>query len=95
MAASFIVVIHFFNTHFRPEKFPMDLSVLTGLALEEHLQTARPDYLERMRQEGKLDQIRAIAPSRKRFWPTILAWFLIIALGLILLAGILLADLGK
>ena len=30
LAAGFIFTIHFFNSHLRPEKFPMDLVIFTG-----------------------------------------------------------------
>ncbi len=51
MAVGFLLAIRYFNTHFRPEKFPMDLSVVTGLVSEEHLRRARPKFLERMREK--------------------------------------------
>ena len=42
LAVSFIFVVHFFNTHFRPEKFPMDTVIFTeGMPLEE-FQRDRP-----------------------------------------------------
>jgi hypothetical protein len=94
-AASLLLVIHLFNTHLRPEKFPMDLSLLTGLVSEDHLQTARPEFLERMRREGKLDQMRVVVPHRRRLRPVILAGTLVFTLGLLMLLAILLASLGK
>ena len=30
LAVSFIFIVHFFNTHFRPEKFPIDTVIFTG-----------------------------------------------------------------
>ncbi|MBC8870258.1 MAG: cytochrome c3 family protein [Planctomycetes bacterium] len=90
-----IFVIHVFNFHLRPEKFPMDLSILTGMVSEQHLQSARPEYLERMQQEGRLEQIRTTAPSTRRLWAVSLGGLTILALGLALLAWILLASLGK
>ena len=36
LAAGFIFTVHFFNTHLRPEKFPMDIVIFTGrMTLEE------------------------------------------------------------
>ncbi|MFY9647256.1 MAG: hypothetical protein WAK29_18900, partial [Terriglobales bacterium] len=36
LATGFIFTVHFFNTHLRPEKFPMDITVFTGrMPLEE------------------------------------------------------------
>ena len=54
MAAGFVFMIHVFNTHLRPEKFPLDMSWFTGVVSEEHLIKSRPDFLRRMQAEGKL-----------------------------------------
>jgi cytochrome b subunit of formate dehydrogenase/nitrate/TMAO reductase-like tetraheme cytochrome c subunit len=95
MVAGCLFLMHFFNTHLRPEKFPMDLSVVTGVVSEEHLRRARPEYLERLRREGKLQQMQVIAPSRRRLRLEIMGSLLVILMGLILLALSLLAYLGK
>jgi predicted CXXCH cytochrome family protein len=42
LATGFIFTIHFFNTHFRPEKFPMDPVIFTGGVTLEELKTDRP-----------------------------------------------------
>lgn len=94
-AASILFFIRFFNTHFRPEKFPMDVSVLTGLVSEEHFRKARPEYVERLRREGKLDQIRRPAPSTKRLGLVLFGGIVVISLGVALLAALLLVSLGK
>ncbi|MCL5743053.1 MAG: hypothetical protein M1541_03855 [Acidobacteria bacterium] len=47
LAVSFIFVVHFFNTHFRPEKFPIDTVVFTGgMPLEEFKQDRPREYQE-------------------------------------------------
>lgn len=95
MVAGCLFVIHFFNTHLRPEKFPLDLSVLTGVVSEAHLRRARPDYLERLRREGKLQQFRTAAPARSQLrWATAIGWLVLLAGGMLLLWS-LLAYLGK
>jgi len=95
LAASFLFMFHFYHTHFRPEKFPMDLSALTGLVSEQHLETYRPEYIERLRRTGKLDEIRRTAPSRRRLWVAFMAGLVVFSLGLGLLAVVMLAALGK
>jgi len=95
LAASFVFIFHFFHTHFRPEKFPMDLSALTGMVSEAHLRKHRPEYVERLQQEGKLDEIRRTAPSSQRLRLAFMTGFLVFSVGLCLLAVILLASLGK
>jgi cytochrome b subunit of formate dehydrogenase len=95
LIASFIIIIHLFNMHFRPEKFPMDLSFLTGLTSEDHMRIARPQFLERMAQEGKLDDIRVIVPPGRQLWPRILLGAVIFALGVALVVILLIASMGK
>jgi cytochrome b subunit of formate dehydrogenase len=95
MATSFLLAIRYINTHFRPEKFPMDLSVVTGLVSEEHLQRARPRFLERMQQEGRLEKLRTTFPSRNRLIGIIIAAGVTHVIVLALLAVILVASLSK
>ncbi|MCL4202588.1 MAG: cytochrome c3 family protein [Pirellulaceae bacterium] len=95
MVAGCLFAMHFFNTHLRPEKFPLDLSVVTGLVSVEHLRRARPEYLERMRREGKLQEIETTAPSRRLLLLEALAGVLLVALGVGVFVWILWAYLGK
>lgn len=95
LVAGSLFLMHFFNTHLRPEKFPLDLSVVTGVVTEEHWRRARPEYLERLRREGKLQQLRTVAPSRQRLWLVTAVSLLVIVTGLSLLALSFLASLGK
>ena len=66
LATSFIFAIHFFGTHFRPEKFPMDMSILSGLVSDQELREERPEFLERLRKEGKLAKLETTVVSRGR-----------------------------
>ena len=88
LATGFVFAIHFFGTHFRPDKFPMDMSILTGLVSEEEMQHERSEYYERLRREGRLDEFRAVTPSRARLWAVGLAGAVALFIGLALLAGI-------
>jgi cytochrome b subunit of formate dehydrogenase len=65
LATGFIFAIHFFNTHFRPEKFPMDLSILVGLCSEEELREERPEFLARLR-EKRIKQMRSTGLEKER-----------------------------
>jgi len=38
----FIFTIHFFNSHLRPGKFPMDMVIFTGRISEHELREERP-----------------------------------------------------
>jgi cytochrome b subunit of formate dehydrogenase len=45
LAVGFIFTVHFFNTHLRPEKFPMDIVVFTGrMPLEEFKRDKPAEY---------------------------------------------------
>ena len=52
LAVGFIFTMHFFNTHLRPEKFPMDPVIFTGRVTEHELREERPDEYERLRARG-------------------------------------------
>lgn len=62
LAAGFIFAIHFFNTHLRPEKFPMDLVIFTGRVSEAELLEERPEEYDRLLEEGRLTTIKADSP---------------------------------
>jgi cytochrome b subunit of formate dehydrogenase len=55
MAAGFIFTIHFFNSHFRPEKFPIDPVIFTGRISLEELREERPLEYERLVAAGELE----------------------------------------
>jgi cytochrome b subunit of formate dehydrogenase len=54
LAVGFIFTIHFFNTHLRPEAFPMDTVVFTGLVPLDDFMRDRPREYEEMKQSGEL-----------------------------------------
>jgi hypothetical protein len=56
LAVGFIFTIHFFNTHFRPEAFPMDTVIFTGHMSLENLKHERPREYQELLESGELDQ---------------------------------------
>ena len=58
LAAGFIFSIHFFNTHFRIEKFPMDTVIFSGRVSKNELMHERRRWYERLVTEGRLDEHR-------------------------------------
>ncbi len=56
LATGFIFTVHFFNTHLRPEKFPMDIVIFSGRMPVEELQLDRPEEYSKLVSTGKLDQ---------------------------------------
>jgi cytochrome b subunit of formate dehydrogenase len=56
LAVGFIFTVHFFNTHLRPEKFPMDIVVFTGRMTLEDLKEDKPAEYDQLVQNGTLEQ---------------------------------------
>ncbi len=56
LATGFIFTIHFFNTHFRPEKFPMDTVIFTGRMSLEELKHDKPGEYEELVASGRLEE---------------------------------------
>ncbi|MGA2168663.1 MAG: cytochrome b/b6 domain-containing protein [Terracidiphilus sp.] len=63
LAILFIFSIHFVNTHLRPDTFPMDMVIFTGVESEEEFKTKRPQEYQRVAREGKLEEKIAAAPA--------------------------------
>ena len=64
LASGFIFTIHFFNTHLRPEKFPMDPVIFTGVMPLDELKHERPREYELLVENNELDEIRCEPPPR-------------------------------
>jgi cytochrome b subunit of formate dehydrogenase len=56
LAVAFIFTVHFFNTHFRPDKFPMDPVIFTGQVPLEELERDKPREYEELVRDGTLEQ---------------------------------------
>ena len=91
LAVGFIFTIHFFNTHFRPGKFPMDPVMFTGsVPLEEFKQERRKRYDELVA-SGELES-RLVHPKSVDYVRAVRIFGLsALALGLLLIALILYA----
>jgi len=56
LATGFIFTVHFFNTHLRPEKFPMDTVVFTGRMPLAEFRRDKPDEYEALVASGTLEE---------------------------------------
>ncbi len=56
LATGFIFTIHFFNTHFRPDRFPMDPVIFTGRMTLEEFKEDRPREYAQLVEEGRLEE---------------------------------------
>jgi cytochrome b subunit of formate dehydrogenase len=62
LAAGFIFTYHFFNTHFRPDKFPMDTVIFTGKVELDELKADRPREYEQIMNDPELQKKISGAP---------------------------------
>ena len=56
LATGFIFTVHFFNTHLRPEKFPMDTTIFTGHMPLAELKRDKPREYAALMANGELEQ---------------------------------------
>jgi cytochrome b subunit of formate dehydrogenase len=63
LAIGFIFVVHFFNGHLRPGKFPMDLVIFTGSLTADELRHERAGEFERLRRTGAIETQSVPAPG--------------------------------
>ena len=94
LATGFVFAIHFFHTHVRPDKFPMDMSMFAGLVSDEELREERPDFMQRMDRDLRLEQLKATVPSQRVLRLYALGGSIGLAIGLALLAGIIIGLLS-
>jgi len=85
LAILFIFSIHFVNTHLRPDSFPMDMVIFTGVESEEEFKSKRTTEYQRLAKEGKLEARLAEAPQNWVIGFARVIGFTAIAIGLTLL----------
>jgi hypothetical protein len=94
LAAVFLFTVHFFNNHFRPDKFPQDTTMFTGrVPLEIYRHEHRREY-ERLLASGELDRYLVEAPSAPQSQSASLLGATLITIGLSLLTLVILGFLG-
>jgi cytochrome b subunit of formate dehydrogenase len=59
LATGFIFTVHFFNTHGRPEKFPMDFVIFNGQISKHEMIEERGDQWKRYEEAGITEQFKA------------------------------------
>ena len=89
LAAVFLFTVHFFNNHFRPDKFPLDIVMFTGsVSLDEFRREHALEY-ERLKKSGELEKHLVDAPSRPMTIGSAFLGFVLIMIGLLLLVLVL------
>lgn len=91
LAAGFIFTFHFFNVHFRPEKFPIDSVIFSGRISKNEMLHERKRWYDRLVASGRLDSIRYRDEWRQ--WRRVVhpLGYLAFGLGLVLLVLIVYA----
>jgi cytochrome b subunit of formate dehydrogenase len=94
LAVVFLFTVHFFNNHFRPDKFPLDTTMFTGsVPLELYMHEHRREY-DRLVESGELDKYLVAAPSQPMARGSTILGTTLIIIGLALLTLVLLGFLG-
>jgi cytochrome b subunit of formate dehydrogenase len=89
LAAVFLFTVHFFNNHFRPDKFPLDILMFTGrMPVEEFAHDHGVEY-RRLVETGEIDKYLTDAPPQPLTTMSKVLGFTLIAIGLSLLGLVL------
>jgi hypothetical protein len=85
LAAGFLFTVHFFNNHWRPDKFPLDILMFTGkMPLEEFKREHLIEY-NRLVASGELSKYLVDAPSQPMTFASKILGFTLMGSGLLLL----------
>jgi cytochrome b subunit of formate dehydrogenase len=85
LAAGFLFTVHFFNNHWRPENFPLDIMMFTGVMPLDKFRREHTIEYDRLVQAGQLNDYLVDAPSRPMTLGSKILGFTLMASGLILL----------
>ena len=83
LAVGFIFTVHFFNTHLRPESFPLDPVIFTGLVPLDEYRKDRPEEYRYLKDEDKLKKVMRLTEiSPRRKWAIRVFGFSLLILGI-------------
>jgi len=85
LAVVFLFTVHFFNNHFRPDKFPLDRVMFTGTMTLDELKHQHPLQYQRLLASGELERHMVAPPSAKLVGFSTVLGFTLIVIGLTLL----------
>jgi len=94
LAVVFLFTVHFFNNHFRPDKFPLDTTMFTGRVPLEHYRHEHRREYDRLVASGELDKYLVSAPTEPLSYGSKVLGTALIVIGLSLLTLVLLGFLG-
>lgn len=96
LAAGFIFTFHFFNTHFRIDRFPMDMVIFSGHITKAEMLQERKRWYDRLVASARLDEHRVIHQTwekRRGYYKAL--GFVFLGTGLSLLALMIYALLTR
>ena len=93
LATGFIFTVHFFNTHFRPDKFPMDTVIFTGSVELEEFKEDRPRQYKQLVESGELESMIVEPPSPTFVKAARIFGFSALFLGLLLVVSVIISML--
>ncbi len=85
LAVVFLFTVHFFNNHFRPDKFPLDIVMFTGAVTLDDLKREHPLEYKRLVEAGELEKHLVDPPSARAVSASKVLGFTLIVIGLTLL----------
>ena len=85
LATGFIFAVHFFNTHFRADRFPMDMAIFSGNLKEEEIKNDKMRWYKRLKESDKLEKLIVKDNFESWSWLAKLIGFLLLFTGLIFL----------
>lgn len=85
LAVMTLFVVHFFNNHFRPSKFPLDTVMFIGSWDLEEFKEERPEEYERLKASGELEKRLVEPPSKRVKTVSYILGFSLLSIGLVLL----------
>lgn len=89
LATGFIFTVHFFNTHFRPDKFPIDTVIFTGCMSLEEFKEDRPRQYEKLLESGELEKYIVEKPEKNFVRAARIFGFTALTIGMIMIVLII------
>jgi len=94
LAVVFLFTVHFFNNHFRPDKFPQDITMFTGRVPLEIFKHEHQREYDRLVASGEIDKYLVDVPSVPFTRASKVLGTILITIGLSLLTLVALGFLG-
>jgi predicted CXXCH cytochrome family protein len=95
LAVVFLFTVHFFNNHFRPDKFPLDIVMFTGAVPLDVFRHEHTVEYKRLVETGQLEKYLVDAPSRPMTLGSKILGATLIIVGLALLVLVLVGFVGN